>query len=73
MHFLIRETLTFSLIYVAACYLVGTGMCHNMVGLLLPLCRLARYNACSDDLHTYPFPARHKYYRPLGRLLMLLV
>ena len=20
--------------YVAACYLVGTGMCHNMVGLL---------------------------------------
>ena len=34
MHFLIRETLSFSLIYVAACYLVGTGMCHNMVGLL---------------------------------------
>ena len=34
MHFLIRETLSFNLIYVAACYLVGTGMCHNMVGLL---------------------------------------
>ena len=31
MHFLIRETLSFNLIYVAACYLVGTGMCHNMV------------------------------------------
>ena len=34
MHFLIRETLSFNLIYVAACYLVGTGMCHNMVGQL---------------------------------------
>ena len=34
MHFLIRETLSFNLIYVAACYPVGTGMCHNMVGLL---------------------------------------
>ena len=34
MLFLIRETLSFNLIYVAACYLVGTGMCHNMVGLL---------------------------------------
>ena len=34
MHFLIRETLSFYLIYVAACYPVGTGMCHNMVGLL---------------------------------------
>ena len=34
MHFLIRETLSFNLIYVAACYLVGTGMCHNEVGLL---------------------------------------
>ena len=34
MHFLIRETPSFYLIYVAACYLVGTGMCHNMVGLL---------------------------------------
>ena len=34
MHFFIRETLSFNLIYVAACYLVGTGMCHNMVGLL---------------------------------------
>ena len=34
MHFLIWETLNFNLIYVAACYLVGTGMCHNMVGLL---------------------------------------
>ena len=34
MHFLIRETLSFNLVYVAACYLVGTGMCHNMVGLL---------------------------------------
>ena len=35
MHFsLIRETLSFNLMYVAACYLVGTGMCHNMVGLL---------------------------------------
>ena len=34
MHFLIQETLSFNLIYVAACYLVGTGMCHNMVGLL---------------------------------------
>ena len=32
--FFIRETLSFNLIYVAACYLVGTGMCHNMVGLL---------------------------------------
>ena len=34
MHFLIWETLSFNLMYVAACYLVGTGMCHNMVGLL---------------------------------------
>ena len=34
MHFLIWETLSFNLIYVAACYLMGTGMCHNMVGLL---------------------------------------
>ena len=34
MHLLIRETLSFNLIYVAACYLVGTGICHNMVGLL---------------------------------------
>ena len=34
MHFLIWETLCFNLMYVAACYLVGTGMCHNMVGLL---------------------------------------
>ena len=34
MHFLIQETLSFNLIYVAACYLVGTGMCHNRVGLL---------------------------------------
>ena len=34
MHFLIRETISFNLIYVAACYPVGTGMCHNMVGLL---------------------------------------
>ena len=34
MLFLIPETLSFNLIYVAACYLVGTGMCHNMVGLL---------------------------------------
>ena len=34
MHFLVRETLSFNLIYVAACYPVGTGMCHNMVGLL---------------------------------------
>ena len=34
MHFFIRETLSFNLIYVAACYLMGTGMCHNMVGLL---------------------------------------
>ena len=34
MHFLIRETLSFNLIYVAACYLVGNGMCQNMVGLL---------------------------------------
>ena len=34
MHFLIWETLSFNLIYVAACYPVGTGMCHNMVGLL---------------------------------------
>ena len=34
MHFLIWEILSFNLIYVAACYLVGTGMCHNMVGLL---------------------------------------
>ena len=34
MHFLLGETLSFNLIYVAACYLVGTGMCHNMVGLL---------------------------------------
>ena len=34
MHFLLQETLSFNLIYVAACYLVGTGMCHNMVGLL---------------------------------------
>ena len=34
MHFLIWETLSSNLMYVAACYLVGTGMCHNMVGLL---------------------------------------
>ena len=34
MHFLIWETLSFNLMYVAACYLVGTGMCHNMLGLL---------------------------------------
>ena len=34
MHFLIWETLSFNLMYVAACYLAGTGMCHNMVGLL---------------------------------------
>ena len=34
MHFFIWETLSFNLMYVAACYLVGTGMCHNMVGLL---------------------------------------
>ena len=34
MHFLIWETLSFDLMYVAACYLMGTGMCHNMVGLL---------------------------------------
>ena len=34
MHFLIWETLSFNLMYVTACYLVGTGMCHNMVGLL---------------------------------------
>ena len=34
MHFLIWETLSFNLIYVAACYLVGTSMCHNMGGLL---------------------------------------
>ena len=34
MHLLIRETLSFNLVYVAACYPVGTGMCHNMVGLL---------------------------------------
>ena len=34
MLFLIWETLSFNLMYVAACYLVGTGMCHNMVGLL---------------------------------------
>ena len=34
MHFLIWDTLSFNLMYVAACYLVGTGMCHNMVGLL---------------------------------------
>ena len=34
MHFLIWETLSFNLIYVAACYLVGTSMCHNMMGLL---------------------------------------
>ena len=34
MHFLIQEILSFNLMYVAACYLVGTGMCHNMVGLL---------------------------------------
>ena len=34
MHFWIRETLSFNYIYVAACYPVGTGMCHNMVGLL---------------------------------------
>ena len=34
MQFLIWETLSFNLMYVAACYLVGTGMCHNMVGLL---------------------------------------
>ena len=34
MHFLIWETLSFNLMYVAVCYLVGTGMCHNMVGLL---------------------------------------
>ena len=40
MHFLIWETLSFNLIYVAACYLVGTGMCHNMVGLLQHYVRL---------------------------------
>ena len=40
MHFLIRETLSFNLLYVAACYLVGTGMCHNMVGLLQHYIRL---------------------------------
>ena len=34
MHFLIWETLSFNLMYVAACYLVGTSMCHNTVGLL---------------------------------------
>ena len=34
MHFSIWETLSFNLIYVTACYLVGTGMFHNMVGLL---------------------------------------
>ena len=34
MHFLIWETLSFNLIYVAACYPVGTGMCYNMVSLL---------------------------------------
>ena len=34
MHFLIWETLSFNLMYVAACYPVGTGMCHNMVFLL---------------------------------------
>ena len=34
MQFCTLKTLSFNLIYVAACYPVGTGMCHNMVGLL---------------------------------------
>ena len=34
MQFLAPKTLSVNLIYVAACYPVGTGMCHNMVGLL---------------------------------------
>ena len=40
MHFLIWETLSSNLMYVAACYFVGTGMCHNMVG---PLQRYYRH------------------------------
>ena len=34
MQFWTPKALSFNLIYVAACYPVGTGMCHNMVGLL---------------------------------------
>ena len=46
MHFLIWETLSFNLMYVAACYLVGTGMCHNMVGLL------QHYKRCKETQWT---------------------
>ena len=46
MHFLIRETLSFNLIYVVACYLVGTGMCHNMVGLLQHYKTIVMYILC---------------------------
>ena len=34
MQFWTPKTLSFNLMYVAACYPVGTGMCHNMEGLL---------------------------------------
>ena len=34
MRFSTPKNLSFDLIYVAACYPVGTGMCHNMMGLL---------------------------------------
>ena len=50
MHFLIWETLSFNLMYVAACYLVGTGMCHNMVGLL------QHYYVCGIKLETKVMP-----------------
>ena len=50
MHFLIWETLSFNLMYVAACYLVGTDMCHNMVGLL------QHYVQCHRNCHVDPDP-----------------
>ena len=62
MHFLILETLSFNLIYVVACYLVGTGMCHNMVGLLQHYHQQGSTEWFVDfnkqQIFTYPFPAK---------------
>ena len=53
MHFLIWETLSFNLMYVAACYPVGTGMCHNMVGLLQEKLTQTRLSNLSVEFVSY--------------------
>ena len=73
MHFLIRETLSFNLIYVAACYLVGTGMCHNMVGLLQHYTGYLGMGFCDKYKNLMSCPMNYIFYSSSGDCCHLLI